>query len=353
MSAAPEGTAPARPTVGLSLLAGGVRTVAGAAATAEENGFGTAWTSEFYNRSATITLAAMAERTSRIRVGSGIAYAVGRSPVVLAAEARDLDEISDGRLVLGLGTGTRRMMEDWHGADPSGPASRLEELIPLLRDLWRLHEAPVDHEGRFYRLKLKATADVGEPLRTRIPVWTAGVNPRMVETAGRVSDGFLGHPLFSTRYLEEVVHPQIAKGAEKRDRSPSDVEVSTVVITSVHDDPEEARRRAKGQLAFYAAPKTYDYVLEVNGFQAEAATIRERFAAGDHAGMLDAVTDDMVAAMTLSGTPEEVEEQVRRYDGLLDHLIIYPPSFRLSEDEERETRENLLAFGARLAASRA
>ncbi|MGX6448259.1 LLM class flavin-dependent oxidoreductase [Patulibacter sp. S7RM1-6] len=340
------------PTLGLSLLAGTVRSVAGAAATAEENGFGTAWTSEFYNRSATITLAGMAHVTERIRVGSGIAYAVGRSPVVLAAEARDLDEISDGRLVLGLGTGTRRMMEDWHGVDPSGPATRLEELIPLLRRLWRLHEAPVDHEGRFYRLKLKATADVGAPLRTDIPVWTAGVNPRMVETAGRVSDGFLGHPLFTPKYLQEVVHPQIAKGAAKRERTPADVEVSSVVITSVHADGDEARRRAKGQLAFYAAPKTYDYVLEVNGFSAEAQAIRTAFAAGDHDAMLAAVTDEMVDAMTLSGTPDEVRAAVRRYDGLLDHLIIYPPSFRLTAEEERETRENLLATGATLAADR-
>jgi probable F420-dependent oxidoreductase len=342
-----------RPTLGLSLLAGTVRSVAASAAIAEQNGFGTAWTSEFYNRSATITLASMAHATSTIRVGSGIAYAVGRSPVVLAAEARDLDEISDGRLVLGLGTGTRRMMEDWHGVDPSGPATRMEELIPLLRQLWRLHEAPVDHDGRFYHLKLKATADVGVPLRTEIPIWTAGVNPRMIETAGRVSDGFLGHPLFSVKYLEEIVHPELAKGAAKRDRSPGDVEVSTVVITSVHDDPAEARRRAKGQLAFYSAPKTYDYVLEVNGFSAEAAAIREAFAAGDHDAMLAAVTDEMVDAMTLSGTADEVTQKLRRYDGLLDHLIIYPPSFKLEPDEEQETRENLLAFGKSLAAARA
>lgn len=337
------------PTHGLSLLAGDVRTVAGAAAEAERGGFGTAWTSEFYNRSATITLAAMAQATSAIRVGSGIAYAVGRSPVVLAAEARDLDEISDGRLVLGLGTGTRRMMTDWHGVDPAAPAVRLEELIPLLRKLWRLHEAPVDHEGRFYHLKLRATAEVLPPLRTEIPIFTAGVNPRMIEVAGRVSDGFLGHPLFTPKYLDEVVRPQIAKGAERNERDPSAVEVSTVVICSVDADEQVARRRAAGQLAFYSAPKTYDYVLEVNGFQAEAATIREAFAAGEHEAMVDAVSDEMIDAMALAGTPAQVAAGLSRYDGVLDHLILYPPSWQMSGEQQQAAREALIALGATVA----
>ena len=95
-------------------------------------------------------------RTERCRVGTAIAYGVGRSPLTLAAEARDLDELSDGRFVLGLGNGTRRMISDWHGQDPEAPAVRMEELVPLLRRLWRLHEEPIDHDGRFYRLHMQA-----------------------------------------------------------------------------------------------------------------------------------------------------------------------------------------------------
>ena len=73
---------------------------------------------------------------------------------MLAAEARDLDELSHGRFVLGIGNGTRRMISDWHGLDGDAPATRMEELVPLIRRLWRLHEGPVDHEGRFYRLRI-------------------------------------------------------------------------------------------------------------------------------------------------------------------------------------------------------
>src|SRR5215216_7114429 len=105
----------------------------------------------------------MAEATRTIELGSAIAYAFGRTPVVLAAEARDLDELSGGRLTLGLGTGTPRMQRDWHGIDGEHSASRMEELVPLVRRLWRLHEGPVAHEGRFYRVNVKPTAPPRAP----------------------------------------------------------------------------------------------------------------------------------------------------------------------------------------------
>ena len=94
---------------------------------------------------------------------------------MLANDARFLDEMSDGRFTLGIGTGTRRMMTGWHGVgDPDGPASRIEELVPLLRRLWRLHEGPVRHEGRFYSVHITPTAEISAPLRTGIPVSPRG-----------------------------------------------------------------------------------------------------------------------------------------------------------------------------------
>src|SRR3954463_5309827 len=142
---------------------------------AEAAGFESVWATEFYDRSATISLAAMAHATERIGIGSAIAYAFGRTPVVLAVEARDLDELSGGRLVLGLGTGTRRMQTDWHGLDGEHPASRMEELVPLLRRLGRLPGGPIDPDGRFSRLHVKPPAPVEPPLRTDLPVYLAGV----------------------------------------------------------------------------------------------------------------------------------------------------------------------------------
>ena len=199
-------------------MRGGVADAAATAAEAERLGYHAAWSPEFYTRSAIVSLAAMAQATTRARIGSSIAYAVGRTPLVLATEARSLDELSGGPLVYGLGTGTAKMMAGWHGVDPSGPASRMEELLPLLRRLWRLHEGPVRHDGRFYHVDVTPTAEMAPPVRADIPLFTAGVNTRMVEVAGRVADGFLGHPLFSPRYYDDVVRPAIAAGAAKTGR---------------------------------------------------------------------------------------------------------------------------------------
>src|SRR5881409_4425912 len=143
----------------------GLADVVESARLAEAAGFESVWATEFYDRSATVALAAMAQATNTIELGSAIAYGFGRTPLVLAAEARDLDELSGGRLTLGLGTGTRRMQQDWHGLDGEHPAPRMEELVPLVRRLLRLHEGPIEHDGRFYRLHVRPTAPVGPPLR--------------------------------------------------------------------------------------------------------------------------------------------------------------------------------------------
>jgi len=156
------------------------RAAADLARRAEAAGFGAVWTGELYNRSATIPMAVLGAATERIAIGSDIAYGVGRSPLIWAAEARDLDELSDGRIILGLGNGTAGMMENWLNASGEAPAVRMEELVTLLRKLWRLHEGPVHHDGRFYRLHLVPTAGTPAPIREHLPIWTAGVGPRMV-----------------------------------------------------------------------------------------------------------------------------------------------------------------------------
>jgi probable F420-dependent oxidoreductase len=328
-------------TVGIEPQGIPIAAMAEVAAAADEAGLEGVWAPELYDRSATITVAAMIERTRRIGVGTSIAYGVGRSPLTLAAEARDLDELSGGRFVLGLGNGTRRMISDWHGTDPSAPAVRMEELVGLVRKLWRMHEGPVEHDGRFYHLHFSVTGEVTAPAR-QIPIYTAGVNPRMIETAGRVSDGLLGHALFTTGYIEDVVLPAIHRGAERAGRSPAEVRIASLVLAAVSDDAEAARREVAAQIAFYASAKSYAPLLDAIGFAAQGAAIREAFGRGDLAAMVAAVDDRMIDAVALAGTARDVRDGLRRYEGLLDHAILYVPSFRLGPERVRESALGLI-----------
>lgn len=335
-------------TRGITVLAGGLKATQETSRRAEAAGFDAAWSGEFLNRSAIVSVAAMAAATTRIGVGSAIAYAVGRSPLVLANDARFLDEMSDGRLTLGLGTGTRRMMQGWHGVkDPDGPATRMEELVPLLRRLWRLHEGPVRHEGRFYSVDITPTADIQPPLRPRIPIYTAGVNARMIEVAGRVSDGLICHPTLTDRYLADVARPALARGAEKTGRSMADVKLKGVVICSIADDTATARREAAAQIAFYVAPKAYGPVMEASGFAAEAAAVQAAFRAGDHQAMVDAVSDKMLEQMAVAGTVDEVRDALPALESRYDHAALYSPSFTLAPERVAENTEAIIETFAR------
>ena len=319
--------------LGVAVHGGSLATAASAARRAEERGFESVWTTEFYDRSATVSLAAMAQATSTVTLASGIAYAVGRSPLVLAVEARDLDELAGGRLILGLGTGAKRMQQDWHGADGESPAPRVEELVPLLRRIWAMDASGVQHEGRFYRIALQPTAEVTP--RAPLPVYLAGFNARMVQAAGAVADGLVGHPIFTPRYVREVVRPALAAGAGRTGRNP-DVPIAGYVICSVAADGDRARRDAAAQIAFYTVVRTYRALVELEGFAEEVAGVREAWKRRDAEGMISAVSDEMVARMAVAGTPEEARDQLPNFAGLYDRLLCYVPSYGLSAGEITE-----------------
>src|SRR4051794_32699924 len=324
-----DASMPGRVSVSLIVTGGsGLGDIAAPAPRAEEGGLASALGTEFYARSATVSLAAMAQATGRIGLGSAIMYAFGRTPVVLAAEARDLDELCGGRLILGLGTGTRRMQQDWHGLDGEHPASRMEELVPLLRALWRLHEGPVAHEGRFSRLRVRPTAPVGPPLRTDLPIYMAGVNPRMIEAAGRVGDGLVGHPLFTRDYVREVARPALAKGAEHAGRDVA-VPIAGYLTCSVNEDRDAARQAAAAVVAFNSTVKTYRVVHRLHGWEEHAEHIREAWMGGDFAKAVQAVPDEMLDTIAIAGTPDEVRERfAERWEGVYEHTLLWPPAFQ-------------------------
>jgi probable F420-dependent oxidoreductase len=328
-------------------MAESVRECAVIAQQADGAGFRGVWTTEFYDKDAFVRMTAMALATQRVNVCSGIAYAFVRNPVLTAAGAADLDELSDGRVVLGLGTGTRRMNESWYGIPFAHPAPRVREAVRLLQALWQARRGPsFSFDGRFYRIALE-NYSLAQMVRERIPVYIAGVNTGMIGVAGEVADGLVGHPLYSRRYLAEVVRPALVRGEAKAGRTEGSTKIAGYVIASVSTDREQARREAKHQIAFYSTVRTYDPILDLHGWEEPKQRIREAFHRRDWAAMSDAVTDEMVEETAVAGTPDECREQLQRWDGLLDEALLYSPTFTISRDRIAENHRLLIETFAR------
>jgi len=309
---------------------------------AEQAGFDSVWAPEFHNHSGQLVLAAAALETERVELGTGIAWAFGRSPLLTAVSALDLDEMSDGRFVLGLGTGTRRMRTDWLGAPAEKPATRLRETVEAVRAVWDAAEAgAVRYEGELVRLDVRPYGRAGQ-VRPRIPVYLAAVNEGMARMAGSVADGVVGHPMATARYIDEVMRPAMAAGAELAERAPADVAVADWVVVAASDDREQAREDAKRQIAFHATVRTYDRILDLHGFTEVAARIRELWKSFDLAGMTALVTDEMLDEMAVAGTPDECRAAVERRAGTADQLLLGAPVVATDPGRMREYHDAII-----------
>lgn len=309
---------------------------------AEAAGCSAVWTSELYSRSATVPMTLLAAKTRRMLIGSNIAYGVGRSPLMWAAEARDLDELSGGRLVLGLGNGTPSMMEHWHGVTGEAPAARMSELIMVLRKLWRLHEGPVHHDGRFYTLHVTPTVAMSVPLRQQLPIWIAGVNPAMIRTAGKVADGLIGHPMFTADYVTQVVRPELAAAAHQAGRKADEITVMGIRICSVDDDEEKARRRAAFSIGQYAASHVYDRLFALHGWSAHQKRIRAAAHDHDAATLIAAVPDAAIDAIAIACTPGQLPQRLRAAALGFDHLDLTAAPWGLSDAQTLEDTRRIL-----------
>jgi alkanesulfonate monooxygenase SsuD/methylene tetrahydromethanopterin reductase-like flavin-dependent oxidoreductase (luciferase family) len=170
----------------------------------------------------------------------------------------------------------------------------------------------------------------------------------MIQTAGRVADGLLGHPLFSRQYMDEVVRPAIDEGRAKTGREDAPVETVGIVITSVADDADQARREVAAQLGFYCAPKSYGGLLELSGYAEAGDRIRAAFAARDFEAMTAAVPDTMIDAMGVAGTEREVRAKLDELGEVYDHVVVYPPSFGLTNERCDELAATMVsALGPR------
>jgi alkanesulfonate monooxygenase SsuD/methylene tetrahydromethanopterin reductase-like flavin-dependent oxidoreductase (luciferase family) len=260
-------------------------------------------------------------------IGPGIAYAFARSPFVHAAAVRHLSRASAGRVFLGLGAGTSRMNRDWFGVDATHPAPRMGELIEAIRAFLNAENGEsVQYHGEYYEID----ADIRAPVlgRLDVPILIGAFNKIMVQTAGHVADGVLGHGLFTDRWWTELVEPALGRGAESSGRDVADLRRWGWLITAIDDDdPQRAAREAKLQIAFYLTVRTYDSLVELHGWQDEVAAIRAAFRSGRPETIADHVTDDMLWSIAVCGDAAQAREMLAARKRLPDLAFSSPPSF--------------------------
>jgi probable F420-dependent oxidoreductase len=314
-----------------------------AAVAAENAGFSGNWVSELH-RSAFVPAAAIARATETSSVGTAIALAFTRSPMTTALEALDVDELSGGRFVLGLGSGVQRLNEDWHNARFGKPATHLRETIAVIRRFVAESHLgkPIDVEGEYEAMRLRGYERPFPPARESIPIYIAAVGDVMTRLAGEIGDGWIGHELGSPRYAREHVVPNIDEGARRGGRARSDVAVVASGVCVIDDDAKQAKRWAAGLVAFYATVRTYEAFFEFHGFAREAAEIRERFRARDEKAMIDACPDEMVDALSFAGTPGEVRARLAEYEGIVDGIKLSPPTHLVPPDVTRRAQAAIL-----------
>jgi probable F420-dependent oxidoreductase len=333
---------------GLILTGGSARANVELAQRAEAAGFDAVFGIEFYNQHAYATLGAIAGATQRVRIGTGIANAFTRSPVVHGTAALDLDELSDGRFVLGLGSGTRRMNEEWFGVPYERPAARMAELVRLLRAFFGATRGPgFRFDGEFWKIRIPVFARPGAP-KGAIPIWVAAVNPRMVGAAGATADALVGHPIASRRWHRERTLPWLREAEARAGRAAGSCRLAPYVMTSIHPDRTTALRDCKGQIGFYFTVSVYRSILDFHGLPEVADACRAALARFDVRAMADAIPDALVDEIALAATPDEARDRLVQWRELGDAPLFYAPTVGVPPDRARANLDAILdAFGTR------
>lgn len=316
------------------------------AAEAEAAGIAAFCTGDFVDNDAYSILADMVDKTTTAQVGTGIAYAFSRTPYAHASAVRTLHERAPGRVFLGLGSGAYSINRDWFGVEADRPVARMSDLAGAVRAWLHAENGErVRYDGEFYRIDARVAAPVLG--RLDIPIMFAGFNKGMASAAARHADGVIGHGLFTKSWWDDVVRPATAKGMAEAGKD-STIEHGWL-ITAVDDEiPERAIRDARRMVAFYLTVRTYDPFVEHHGWTDAVDRLRTAFKAHDMDTFTDAVTDDMLDAITICGTTDAARQRLaqRRAEGSLARDVTYlaQPSFLVSDRRKAVYARNSLAL---------
>ena len=304
---------------------------------AEALGYDSVWVGESWGRDGFTWLTQLACHTTRIALATGIATVYSRSPALIAQTVASLDEISEGRVILGLGTSGPIVIEDWHGIPFERPLRRTRESIEIIRLI--LSGERVNYQGEIFQLKgfrLPFT-----PVRPKVPIYVASLGPQNLRLTGELADGWLPIYLDAT-HLQGFQH-DLANGARKAGRALSAIDVAPYILSCVSEDVEAARRLVKSHLAYYIGGMGtfYANLIARYGFEDEVSRVREAWGKRDRQSAASQVTDAMVGRMAICGSPTEGRAQLETYRAAGVTLPIVSFAHGASRDTIRQTLEGL------------
>ncbi|MEJ2089704.1 MAG: LLM class flavin-dependent oxidoreductase [Gammaproteobacteria bacterium] len=277
-----------------------------------------------------IPLSVAAGATERLLVASGIAIAAARSPFETAMAAIDMDRISSGRFVLGLGTSVSAWSEGIFGARPHRPVPFLRETVAAVRHIVAgAHKGLEPFEGEYFKADFKELQPTAPPPREEIPIWIAALRAPLVRLAAEVADGVIGHPMWSVEWTLDEMYPAFLAALEKAGRQRQDIEVNIWPWVAINANEAEAIEDSRPTMAFYGGIKQYEPFFEAHGFGEVARKLQAGVQRGDFLSVASLVPDEMVRAFVGVGEPDKVRERIARLEGVADSLCLVAPAYGL------------------------
>ncbi|HVR30936.1 MAG TPA: LLM class F420-dependent oxidoreductase [Thermoanaerobaculia bacterium] len=293
---------------------------------AEDLGFDSVWTAEAYGSDAVTPAAYMLARTERIKVGTAIMQMPARTPAATAMTAMTLNQLSDGRFLLGLGPSGPQVVEGWHGVAYGRPLTRTKEYVAILRKIFA-REEPVTFDGYHYQLPYRGddATGLGKPLKsilaadTSIPIYTASIAPAGIECSAEVADGVI--PVWMNPERFDLLAGPLEKGFAKagNGKGRDSFEVAPFVSVVMGDDLEQCRAPIKMNLALYiggmgAREKNFynDYAKRL-GYEADAVRIQDLYLGGKQGEAIAAVPDQLVDQVALVGSRDRIKDRLQAW----------------------------------------
>jgi F420-dependent oxidoreductase-like protein len=318
---------------------------------AERLGYDSVWAAEAYGSDAATVLAWLAAGTSKIKLGSAIFQMPGRSPAMTAMTAATIDELSGGRMVLGIGSSGPQVAEGWHGQRFGRQLQRTREYVAVVRKA--LARERLEFKGETLELPLpdgpgKALKLMINPVQERIPIYLAAIGPKNTALAGEIADGWI--PTFFSPEFVGDFRELLQEGADRSGRSLDDFQIAPTVSAFVSDDRELARNMMRPGLALYVGgmgsrkQNFYNNLVRRYGFEDAAAAVQDLYLDGKKEEAAAALPDELIDMISLCGPRDVVRDRIAAFrDAGVGTLMVMPMAFT------REDRIEQLRAVAELA----